>query len=121
MDIARTEMIILTEDIEKMKDFYADKLGLEVTRYDGHVAAFANGIAKSIQIVAPFRLAWASRQVLRQLPKSASIRDLEGADGFSEFLRNLLRVQGGKHRGRPGNTVRIVCDKPRIELLNAAG
>ena len=45
MDIARTEMIILTEDIEKMKDFYADKLGLEVTRYDGHVAAFANGIS----------------------------------------------------------------------------
>ena len=32
MDIARTEMIILTEDIEKMKDFYAGKLGLEVTR-----------------------------------------------------------------------------------------
>ena len=44
MNVKRAETIILTKDLAVMRDFYRDKLGLEVLRDDGHVVAFRGGI-----------------------------------------------------------------------------
>ena len=45
MNIKRTEIIILTEDLQRMAEFYEKSLGLQLVRNHGDVAAFANGIA----------------------------------------------------------------------------
>lgn len=45
MNVKRAETIVLTKDLAGMRDFYRDKLGLELVMDNGHVAAFRNGIA----------------------------------------------------------------------------
>ena len=45
MDIKETGTIILTKDIAAMRDFYAEKVGLEVVSDNGHVVVFRNGLS----------------------------------------------------------------------------
>ena len=55
MDVRRTEPIILTHDLSAMRDFYSQKLGLEVVSDNGHVVAFHNGISMHPRSDRPFR------------------------------------------------------------------
>lgn len=45
MNIEQMSTIILTRDLETMRDFYAQKLGLEMVSDNGHVVAFRNGLS----------------------------------------------------------------------------